>query len=197
MKALRALAARAAGIFAGQRREDELAEEFASHLQLEIDERVRAGMSPESARRAALVHAGGIESAKDTYRDRRMFLIGDACHAIYPFYAQGVNAGFEDCRVLSECIERRRGEWSAIFHDYQTERKPNTDAIADMAVHHFSVLSKLVGEPEFQRREKIEKSIERLFPERASLYHNISFTNLPYVEAQRHEQQHQQLIWRE
>lgn len=121
-------------------------------------------------------------------------LIGDACHAIYPFYAQGVNAGFEDCQVLSELIGQQRGQWGTILQEYQRQRKPNTDAIAEMTTHHFTVLSKLVGDPAFNLREKIEKKLESLFPMYPSLYHNIAFTNMPYAEAQRYEQQHRQLV---
>lgn len=127
------------------------------------------------------------------YQDK-VALIGDACHAIYPFYAQGVNAGFEDCQVLSTLIERQRGQWDAIFQAYQVQRKPNTDAIAELTTHHFTVLSKLVGDPTFNLREKIEKKLESLFPMYPSLYHNIAFTNMPYAEAQRYEQQHRQMV---
>lgn len=127
------------------------------------------------------------------YQDK-VALIGDACHTIYPFYAQGVNAGFEDCCVLSELIEYHRGQWDAIFQGYQTQRKPNTDAIAELTTHHFTVLSKLVGDPEFNLREKIEKKLESLFPMYPSLYHNVAFTTMPYLEAQRYEHQHRYIV---
>ena len=96
--------------------------------------------------------------------------------------------------MVSAAIERHRSQWDAIFQEYQAQRKPNTDAIAELTTHHFTVLSKLVGDPEFNLREKIEKKLESLFPMYPSLYHNVAFTTMPYLEAQRYEQQHRHIV---
>ena len=71
-------------------------------------------------------------------RDEKFALIGDAAHAIVPFYGQGMNCGFEDCRILNELIDKHDSDWKAILHEYQIQRKPDADAIADLAVENFT-----------------------------------------------------------
>lgn len=127
------------------------------------------------------------------YQDK-MALVGDAAHAIFPFYGQGANAGFEDCEVLMGLLKEHRGDWAATLRDYQQQRKPNTDAIADLCFEHFIELMERVKEPQFQLRKKIEHTVETLAPDRPSLYYNISFSTMPYAKAVALEQQHQRLI---
>ena len=128
-----------------------------------------------------------------TYQDK-VALIGDASHAIFPSYGQGANSGFEDCQVFQECLEKHPGNWRAIFKEYETLRKPNTDAIADLCIEHFTILRKLVGDPKFILKSKIERKLQELYPNYASLYHNISFTCMPYLEALNLEQMQQSII---
>ena len=127
------------------------------------------------------------------YQDK-VALIGDAAHAIFPSYGQGANAGFEDCQVLFQCIKKYSGDWQKILPEYQTLRKPNADAIADLCYEHFSVLGRMVGDPQFLLKKKIERKIQELDPECASLYYNISFTGMPYTEALSIEKTHQAMI---
>jgi kynurenine 3-monooxygenase len=120
-------------------------------------------------------------------------LIGDAAHAIVPFYGQGMNAAFEDCRVLAEQLEkagwkaRPTGEALAEALDaYQRERKPNADAIADMAVENFVEMRDKVGRPEFLYKKKVEQAVHQMFPDRVTPQYNlVSFSTVPYVEARR------------
>ena len=83
-------------------------------------------------------------------------LIGDAAHALVPFYGQGMNCGFEDCRVLVECLDDAQGSWSTALEAYQQLRKPNADAIADLAVENFVEMRDKVADERFLRRKKIE-----------------------------------------
>ena len=123
------------------------------------------------------------------YEDK-VALIGDAAHAIFPSYGQGANAGFEDCQVFAQCLQNYSENWSEILSQYQKLRKENADAIADLCYEHFIILGKMVGDPQFLLRKEIERRIQQQDPESASLYYNISFTSMPYSEAQRIEKKH-------
>lgn len=127
------------------------------------------------------------------YQDR-IVLIGDACHAILPFYGQGANAGFEDCTILMDMLAAHNGDWKAALHQYQTIRKPDTDTIADLCTEQFIEIMERVREPNFQRRKLIERMVTAHMPEYTSLYHNISFTNMRYTQAVQLENQHRRLI---
>jgi kynurenine 3-monooxygenase len=118
--------------------------------------------------------------------DDKLILIGDAAHAIYPSYGQGANAGFEDCRILIECLKRHDHEWCAALREYQALRKPNTDAIADLSERHFIELRDLVGDRQFLLRKEIERLINKLYPDRfRDLYSMVTFTTMSYVDALR------------
>ena len=124
----------------------------------------------------------------------RIALIGDACHAILPFYGQGANAGFEDCTVLMAALASHNGDWGAALHHYQTVRKPDTDTIADLCTEHFIEIMERVSDPAFQRRKAIERALTTQLPNHTSLYHNISFTNMRYTEAVQTEERYRQLV---
>jgi kynurenine 3-monooxygenase len=110
-------------------------------------------------------------------------LIGDAAHAIVPFYGQGMNCGFEDVNVLFELLAENSNqeEW---LDAYQKSRKPNADAIANLALYNYIEMRDLAGRPDFQLRTKIEKRIAAHFPERfQTLYSMVTFSKLPYATA--------------
>ncbi|MBC8172496.1 MAG: FAD-dependent monooxygenase [Chitinophagales bacterium] len=112
------------------------------------------------------------------------FLIGDAAHAIIPFYGQGMNCGFEDCTVLNELIGEHEHDWNKILTGYQAARKPNSDAIADLAKYNFIEMRDLVADPAFQLKKKIAARISELYPDRFTpVYTMVSFSHMPYAEA--------------
>lgn len=122
-------------------------------------------------------------------------LIGDACHAIVPFFGQGMNAAFEDCRVLSECIDRHDGNWKQIFSDYQDQRIDNANAIADMAIENYIEMRDKTGDPGWRFRKQVEHELERVFPgQYVSRYEMVSFTNVPYRDAYRRGELNEQLL---
>jgi kynurenine 3-monooxygenase len=116
--------------------------------------------------------------------DDRLLLIGDAAHAIFPSYGQGTNAGFEDCLLLADCLRQRDHAWGPALADYQTRRKADVDAIADLSEAHFYELRDHVGDPRFLLRKEIERRFNQLYPSRfQDLYSMVSFTTRPYAEA--------------
>jgi kynurenine 3-monooxygenase len=113
-------------------------------------------------------------------------LLGDAAHAIVPFYGQGMNAAFEDVRVLDDCIGRRSGLTPEALDEYQRLRKPNADAIADMALDNFVEMRDKVGSPAFLYKKRLEQLVHTLAPDRFTPQYNlVSFSTVPYAEAQR------------
>jgi kynurenine 3-monooxygenase len=118
-----------------------------------------------------------------TFEDK-IALIGDAAHAIVPFYGQGMNAGFEDITILNELIEKHNDDWHTIFSDYQKSRKPNADAISELSYRNFLEMSTKTADPTFILQKKIEKHFAEKHPEKwIPLYSRVSFSNNPYSEA--------------
>ncbi|MBU6119865.1 FAD-dependent oxidoreductase [Hymenobacter siberiensis] len=114
-----------------------------------------------------------------------VLLLGDAAHAIVPFYGQGMNAGFEDCTVLNALFdEYGDSAWDTIFAEFQAERKPNNDAMADLALYNFVEMRDRVADPVFLLQKKIEAKISGQFPGQwVPLYSQVTFSDTPYAEA--------------
>ena len=113
-------------------------------------------------------------------------LIGDAAHAIVPFHGQGMNAGFEDCVALDGCIERHGADWSNVFADFEAERKPNAEAIADMALENYVEMRDSVRDPHFLLKKELAWKLEALYPDSfIPRYSMVMFHQLPYAEAYR------------
>ncbi|MCH8317990.1 MAG: FAD-dependent monooxygenase, partial [Bacteroidetes bacterium] len=120
-----------------------------------------------------------------TYKDK-VAMIGDAAHAIVPFYGQGMIAGFEDITVLNELMGKYGERWETIFKEYEKNRKPNTDAIAELALQNFVEMRDLVGDPKFLVRKNLERKIHKLYPDKFTpLYSMVMFSHIPYAEAMR------------
>jgi kynurenine 3-monooxygenase len=92
-------------------------------------------------------------------------LLGDAAHAIVPFHGQGMNACFEDCHALDQLL-RSTGDWNRAFEAFATARKPQTDAIAEMALENFLEMRDTVRDPKFMLRKELSFELERRFPDR-------------------------------
>jgi len=117
----------------------------------------------------------------------KVALIGDAAHAVVPFYGQGMNCGFEDCRVLVDCLEAANDDWSAALKLYDQFRVPDGQAIADLALDNFVEMRDKVADERFLRRKKIEAYLHETYPHKfIPLYTMVTFRNdVPYSEAQR------------
>ena len=117
------------------------------------------------------------------YEDKIM-LMGDAAHAIVPFYGQGMNAGFEDCSEWWRLVEEHGEDWKKVFAEYGRIRKPNGDAIADLALKNYIEMRDSVGDEMFLLRKKIEKKIYEKHPNKwVPLYSMVTFSHTPYADA--------------
>lgn len=112
-------------------------------------------------------------------------LLGDAAHAIVPFFGQGMNAGFEDCRILNELLNRYDDQWKKVLPQFQHERKKDADAIAQLALDNFIEMRDLVADADFLLRKKIEAKLHQLYPAQwIPLYSMVTFhDNMPYSMA--------------
>ncbi|MCC1483960.1 FAD-dependent oxidoreductase [Winogradskyella immobilis] len=112
-------------------------------------------------------------------------LMGDAAHAIVPFYGQGMNASFEDVVEFDKVLDKNLDNWEATFKAYEKNRKKDTDAIADLAVDNFHEMKDHVGQAIFQEKRKIEMALEKAFPkDYSSKYSLVTFNeNIGYREA--------------
>ncbi len=106
----------------------------------------------------------------------KTLLIGDAAHAIVPFFGQGMNAGFEDCRILNQLLEKYSDDWDKVLAEFQQVRKPDADAIAQLALDNFIEMRDLVADADFLLRKKIEAKLHELFPDKwVPLYSMVTF----------------------
>ncbi len=117
----------------------------------------------------------------------KTLLIGDAAHGIVPFYGQGMNAGFEDCRILNDLLNQHNDNWDVVLPEFQKLRKPDTDAIAQLALDNFIEMRDLVADADFLLRKKIEGKLYELFPDKwIPLYPMVTFMDsMRYSDALR------------
>jgi len=114
----------------------------------------------------------------------RALLLGDAAHAIVPFFGQGINCGFEDCTVLLDLLDRCDADWKRVFREFEKSRKANTDAIADLAVENFVEMRDRVADPRFLFRKKVELALEAKYPQLfVPKYAMVTFHRIPYATA--------------
>jgi kynurenine 3-monooxygenase len=112
-------------------------------------------------------------------------LMGDAAHAIVPFYGQGMNAAFEDVVVLDAILDKGLGDWETVFKAYTKARKEDADAIGELAIENYYEMRDHVANPLFKQKRKIEMDLEKNFPtEYYSKYSMVTFNeNIPYADA--------------
>jgi kynurenine 3-monooxygenase len=117
------------------------------------------------------------------YKDKAL-IFGDASHAIVPFYGQGMVSGFEDCHVFDQLADEHWNDKETLFDKFQYSRKPDDDAIADLALRNFIEMRDSVADPKFLLRKQIEKKLSTKHPDKwTPLYEMVTFSEMRYSEA--------------
>ena len=126
----------------------------------------------------------GIIRTYPWHAGKSTLLIGDSAHATVPFYGQGMNCGFEDCRILDELLEINNEDINKCFKIFSEIRKPNGDGLQDLSMHNFIVMRDKTADPMFLIQKKIEKKFSNLYPKKwTPLYSMVSFSNISYEKA--------------
>ena len=113
----------------------------------------------------------------------KALLIGDAAHAVVPFFGQGMNASFQDCSALAILMDQIEDEWTSIFNAFSSTQVENGHAIADMAIENYLEMRDHVNDTEYKKRRNVELKLERMFPGRfIPRYSMVSFHQIPYSE---------------
>ncbi len=116
----------------------------------------------------------------------RCLIIGDAAHAIVPFHGQGMNCAFEDCSVLEELLNKFDDNWSHVAKAFSQTRKPDADAIADMAIENYTTMRETVTDPKYGLKKQVGFELERRMPDQyIPRYSMVMFHRMPYSEALR------------
>ena len=121
----------------------------------------------------------------------KALLIGDAAHAVVPFFGQGMNASFQDCSALAKLMDQNENDWKTIFNAFSSSQVENGHAIADMAIENYLEMRDHVNDPEYKKRRNVELKLELMFPGQfIPRYSMVSFHQIPYAEVyQRGEKQ--------
>ncbi|MFB0938699.1 MAG: kynurenine 3-monooxygenase, partial [Candidatus Azotimanducaceae bacterium] len=127
---------------------------------------------------------GTVKCSPWSYKNNTL-LMGDAAHAIVPFYGQGMNASFEDVTVFDAVLDKHDGDWETIFKVFEKERKQDADAIADLAIDNYYEMRDHVANPLFKQKRMIEMDLESNFPtDYSSKYSLVTFNeDIPYHKA--------------
>lgn len=125
----------------------------------------------------------------------KSLIMGDAAHAIVPFYGQGMNASLEDVRIFDEILDEYGANWEKVFAAFQDKRKHNADAIADLAIDNFYEMRDHVDDAAFMRKRQIEMQLEQQFSDYYSKYSLVTFQpNLPYEQAMKQGRKQDELL---
>jgi kynurenine 3-monooxygenase len=136
-----------------------------------------------------------IRCAPWFHRDK-VCLVGDAAHAVVPFYGQGMNAAFEDCVVLDECLQKFLQKREAAFAEYFRRRKENADALADLAIGNFIEMRDKTASKTFRAKKKLDHALEAALPGiYLPLYTMVTFTRMPYAKAAKRAQIQDSLVY--
>ena len=136
-----------------------------------------------------------IRCAPWYYRDK-VCLVGDAAHAVVPFYGQGMNAAFEDCVVLDECLDQFPDNRERAFAEYFSRRKENADALADLALGNFIEMRDKTASKAFRAKKKLDHFLEAALPGiYLPLYTMVTFTRIPYAEAARRARLQDRIVY--
>ena len=113
----------------------------------------------------------------------KALLIGDAAHAVVPFFGQGMNASFQDCSPLSKLMDQNENDWNTIFNAFSSTQVENGHAIADIALENYLEMRDHVNDTEYKKRRNVELKLERMFPGQfIPRYSMVSFHQIPYAE---------------
>jgi kynurenine 3-monooxygenase len=130
------------------------------------------------------------------YYNDKVCLVGDAAHAVVPFYGQGMNAAFEDCVVLDECLEKFPDNRQRAFAEYSECRKENADALADLAIGNFFEMRDKTASRTFRAKKKLDHFLEAALPGTyLPLYAMVTFTRIPYAEAARRARLQDRIVY--
>jgi kynurenine 3-monooxygenase len=136
-----------------------------------------------------------IRCAPWFYKDK-VALVGDAAHAVVPFYGQGMNAAFEDCVVLDECLTQFPHDRQRAFAEYFVRRKPNADALADLAIENFVEMRDKTASRTFRAKKRLDYFLEATLPGiYLPLYTMVTFTRIPYAEAARRARRQNKIVY--
>jgi kynurenine 3-monooxygenase len=136
-----------------------------------------------------------IRCAPWYYKDK-VALIGDAAHAVVPFYGQGMNAAFEDCVVLDECLAKFPDNRERAFADYFERRKNNADALADLALENFIEMRDKTASRTFRAKKKLDHFLEAALPGiYLPLYTMVTFTRIPYAQAAQRARRQDRIVY--
>lgn len=137
-----------------------------------------------------LNHATGHMStvkAAPWHHEDQCLLIGDAAHGLIPFFGQGMNSGFEDCRILNDLLDRHDDNWAQVMPAFYRARKPNTDAVCDMSMANYHEIQTGIRDPHFNLKKQLEQQLMQRYPARyVSKHVLVMFTNTPYAAAMAH-----------
>lgn len=129
------------------------------------------------------------------YFEDHCLLLGDAAHGLVPFFGQGMNSAFEDCRVLNSLLDRYKDDWHCVLPAFYKERKINTDAVAVMSMDNYHEIQTDISDPTFILKKRIEHELMHHYPERyVSKHVLVMFTNMPYAQAKAHGDLQNELI---
>jgi kynurenine 3-monooxygenase len=130
------------------------------------------------------------------YHKDKVALVGDAAHAVVPFYGQGMNAAFEDCVVLDECLAQFPSDRERAFAEYFSRRKKNADALADLAVQNFVEMRDKTASRLFRAKKKLDHFLEGVLPGTyLPLYAMVTFTRIPYAAAARRARLQDRMVY--
>ena len=136
-----------------------------------------------------------IRCAPWFYKDK-VALVGDAAHAVVPFYGQGMNAAFEDCVVLDECLAGFPDDRQRAFAEYFQRRKVNADALADLALENFIEMRDKTASRAFRAKKKLDHFLEAALPGvYLPLYTMVTFTRIPYAQAARRARLQDRIVY--
>ena len=129
------------------------------------------------------------------YQTDKALILGDASHAIVPFHGQGMNAGFEDCSELNRLLDKHGDDWTKVLPEFDRIRRPNAEAIADMAIENYTTMRSSVTDPKFQLKKEVGFELEKRFPDRfMPRYSMVMFHLIPYADAFERGQQQRAIL---